>query len=221
MQSGWLSSEEAMILSGLRDLRPLLHNIATKLERIDEREERCCKETRHGLAQLKEELAAQAVQIAAALVILQGLTPPQGKMAITFGKPQPNSTISEGETDMGTGSGANLTDSQNVAATEVETDADGNPVTLNATDVAWAIDDPTIATLVQNPDGSATFTAVKPVPPATNPRTANVTCTDNVTGVVGANTLTVTTSPGGSMVITFGPPNADSAAKVKAANKGK
>lgn len=96
------------------------------------------------------------------------------------------------------------TDTQTIPCTEVETDSDGNPVTLNPANVVWAIDDSTIATLTQNSDGSATFQAVKPVPPATNPRTANVTCTDTATGVVGTDTLTVTTGPGGTMVLAFG-----------------
>jgi len=100
------------------------------------------------------------------------------------------------------------TDSQTIQCTEMETDGAGNPVTLNPANVKWAIDDPTIATLTQNADGSATFTAVKPVPPAVNPRTANVTCTDIVTGVVGTDTLEVDDSPTkpGAMILTFGTP---------------
>jgi phospholipase C len=100
------------------------------------------------------------------------------------------------------------TDTQTIPCSEVETDAAGNPVTLDPANVVWAIDDPTIATLTQNPDGSATFKAVKPVPPATNPRTANVSCTDTKTGVVGTDTLEVDDSPTqpGKMILTFGTP---------------
>ena len=100
------------------------------------------------------------------------------------------------------------TDTQTVACSEVETDAAGNPVTLDPTSVTWAISDATVATLTQNADGSATFKAVKPVAPAVNPRTANVTCTDSKTGVVGADTLEVDDSPTqpGKMVLTFGTP---------------
>jgi hypothetical protein len=98
------------------------------------------------------------------------------------------------------------TDTQTVPCSEIETDGAGNPVTLNPANVVWAIDDPTIATLTQNADGSATFKAVKPVAPAVNPRTAHVTCTDTVTNVVGADTLEVDDSPTlpGKMVLTFG-----------------
>jgi hypothetical protein len=100
------------------------------------------------------------------------------------------------------------TDTQTVPCSEVETDAAGNPVVLNPANVKWAIDDPTIATLTQNSDGSATFKAVKPVAPAVNPRTANVTCTDTVTNVVGADTLEVDDSPTqpGKMTLVFGTP---------------
>jgi hypothetical protein len=131
-----------------------------------------------------------------------------GKMQLIFGVP----TNQQGETTMADSRKASApgseTDSQTVACTEIETDGNGNPVTLNPSSVQWAIDDPTIATLTQNSDGSATFKAVKPVAPATNPRTANVTCTDTVTGVVGTDQLTVTDSPTkpGSMVLTFGTP---------------
>ena len=100
------------------------------------------------------------------------------------------------------------TDTQTIPCSEMETDGQGNPVTLNPANVQWAIDDPTIATLTQNADGSATFKAVKPVPPAVNPRTANVSCTDTKTGVVGTDTLEVDDSPTqpGKMVLTFGSP---------------
>jgi phospholipase C len=100
------------------------------------------------------------------------------------------------------------TDTQTIPCSEVETDAAGSPVTLDPANVVWAIDDSTIATLTQNPDGSATFKAVKPVPPATNPRTANVSCTDTKTGVVGTDTLEVDDSPTqpGKMILTFGTP---------------
>jgi len=100
------------------------------------------------------------------------------------------------------------TDTQTIPCTEMETDGAGNPVTLDPTSVVWAISDSTVAQLTQNPDGSATFKAVKPVPPAVNPRTATVTCTDTKTGVVGTDTLEVDDSPTqpGKMTLTFGTP---------------
>lgn len=127
-----------------------------------------------------------------------------GKIKLQFGSPNsvlPNSQIREENTMPG-----KETDTQTIPCSEVETDAAGNPVTLVAANVQWSIDDPTIATLTQNADGSATFKAVKPVAPAVNPRTANVTCTDTVTGAVGTDTLEVddsATQPG-KLTLTFG-----------------
>lgn len=90
-------------------------------------------------------------------------------------------------------------DTQTIPCSAVETDAAGNPVTLNPANVVWAIDDPTIATLTQNTDGSATFKALKV-------GTANVSCTDNSTTppLVGTDTLTVTAGPAASLVLQFG-----------------
>lgn len=91
------------------------------------------------------------------------------------------------------------TDTQTIPCAAIETDAAGNPVTLNPANVAWGIDDATIATLTQNPDGSATFKALKP-------GTANVTCTDNgvTPPLVGTDTLTVTAGAGSKLVLQFG-----------------
>jgi hypothetical protein len=130
----------------------------------------------------------------------------QGRMDLKFGQPtnSPALQTRKGETTMP----GKETDTQTIPCSEMETDGQGNPVTLNPANVQWAIDDPTIATLTQNADGSATFKAVKPVPPAVNPRTANVSCTDTKTGVVGTDTLEVDDSPTqpGKMVLTFGSP---------------
>src|SRR5882724_2490663 len=114
----------------------------------------------------------------------------KGKMTLHFGEPTtPGKSKSGEESIMSPGK---ETDTQTILCTEVETDADGQPVTLDPANVVWEIDDPTIATATQN-DGSApekpagcdTFKAVKPVPPATNPRTAKVKCTDTKTGTIG------------------------------------
>ncbi len=130
----------------------------------------------------------------------------KGKMQLNWGQPSNVSVqqFKQGAAHMP----GKETDTQTIPCSEVETDAAGNPVTLDPTSVVWAIDDPTVATLTQNSDGSATFKAVKPVPPAVNPRTANVSCTDNKTGVVGTDTLEVDDSPTqpGKMVLTFGTP---------------
>lgn len=180
----WSSHEEREILEIVRLINPTLTRHSNELHEIKQLIRECCAETQRKLD-----------------LILKAL--PKGNMALTFGKPQPDSTTPR-STDLSPTSGSE-TDIQTIPCTEVETDADGNAVTLNPANVTWAIDDVTIATMTQNSDGSATFQAVKPVPPATNPRTANITCTDTVTGVVGTGTLTVTTAPGGNMVLTFGP----------------
>jgi len=92
-------------------------------------------------------------------------------------------------------------DVQTIPATAVETDAAGQPVTLNPANVVWAIDNPAIATLTQNADGSATFKGV-------SVGVANVSCTDNsvTPPVVGTDTLTVTAGPLGRLVVQFGTP---------------
>jgi len=94
------------------------------------------------------------------------------------------------------------TDTQTIPCTAIETDAAGNPVQLNPASVTWTIDDPTIAQLTQNSDGSATFKALKE-------GTANVSCTDtSVTpNVVGTDTLTVTAGPANKLVLQFGTPS--------------
>lgn len=136
----------------------------------------------------------------------------RGHMKLQFGQPVDDGALQRSQalaTQGGSMSPAKETDTQTIPCSEIETDAQGNPVTLNPANVLWKIDDPTIATLTQNSDGSATFKAVKPVAPAKNPRTANVSCTDTVTGVVGTDTLEVDDSPTqpGKMVLTFGSPS--------------
>ncbi len=93
------------------------------------------------------------------------------------------------------------TDVQTIPCSAIETDADNQPVTLNPANVTWSIDDPTVATLTQNSDGSATFKALKV-------GTANVSCTDTgvTPPVVGTDTLTVTAGPASTLVLQFGTP---------------
>jgi hypothetical protein len=65
-----------------------------------------------------------------------------------------------------------LTDVQSVTATASETDAKGNPVTLNPASLVWASADTTKVSVTQNPDGSAVFAAVGPLtalPDGTDP----------------------------------------------------
>lgn len=89
------------------------------------------------------------------------------------------------------------TDIQTIPATAFETDAAGAALTLNPANVTWAIADPTIATLTQNADGSATFKALKV-------GATTVTCTDNLAGITGSDSLTVTTSAATGLAIQFG-----------------
>lgn len=68
-------------------------------------------------------------------------------------------------------------------AVPVET-KNGQPFTFSPASIAWAVQDQTVATFVQNPDGSATFTPLKA-------GTSGVAVTDNSTGAVAQGTLTV------------------------------
>jgi hypothetical protein len=93
------------------------------------------------------------------------------------------------------------TDTQTIPCSAIETDADGQPVTLNPANVTWSIDNPAIAALTQNPDGSATFKAL-------SVGTANVSCSDSSENppLVGTDTLTVTAGPANKLVLQFGAP---------------
>lgn len=94
------------------------------------------------------------------------------------------------------------TDTQTIPCTALEKDAAGQPVTLNPANVTWSIDDPSIAQLTQNPDGSATFKALAV-------GSTNVHCTDNGTTppLVGTDQLTVTAGAASSLILQFGTPS--------------
>lgn len=103
----------------------------------------------------------------------------------------------EGDTTM---AGGKLSKGQTIAASGIETDAFGKAVTIDPANASWSIDDPSIASFVQNADGSATFT----------PLAAGdtiVRLTDNSTSAVGTNTLTVSGGPD-VLTLTFGDPQA-------------
>jgi hypothetical protein len=91
------------------------------------------------------------------------------------------------------------TDVQTIPCSALETDAAGQPVTLNPANVQWSIDDTSIAQLTQNADGSATFKALKV-------GTANVSCKDTVANITGTDTLTVTVSAASKLALQFGTP---------------
>jgi hypothetical protein len=61
----------------------------------------------------------------------------------------------------------------------------GQPFAFLPGNIVWAVQDSTIASFVQNPDGSATFTPLLA-------GSTGVAVTDNVTGAAAQGTLTVT-----------------------------
>lgn len=114
-------------------------------------------------------------------------------LRINWGKPQPPT---KGHTQMP----AQMTDTQSIGATISETDAAGQPVTIDPAQVVWTVNDPSIAQLTQNPDGSATFKALAV-------GSTGVGVTDNSNGLSAQDTLTVTAGAATSLVIAFGQPS--------------
>ena len=90
-----------------------------------------------------------------------------------------------------------LTDTQSISASIAETDAAGQPVTIDPTKVTWTVGDPTISALTQNPDGSASFKALKV-------GTTSVGVTDSSNGLSAQDTLTVTAGAATTLTIAFG-----------------
>jgi ABC-type amino acid transport substrate-binding protein len=93
---------------------------------------------------------------------------------------------------------------QKSIATATEADASGVNVPVVAGALTWTVSDPTIASVVTNPDGTGTYTAVAV-------GTATATVTDSANGLTTTDTLTVTAAgaPGGtptSIAISFGAP---------------
>lgn len=81
--------------------------------------------------------------------------------------------------------------------TPVETKADGSPFTFDPTQIVWSVQDSTIVSFVQNPDGTAQF---KPLAVGTT----QVGVVDKVTGASKVVNATVTQAQqGNSMDITF------------------
>lgn len=108
------------------------------------------------------------------------------KLQITFEGEQP-------------GMPASITDTQSISASISETDAAGQPVTIDPTQVAWSVGDPSIAELTQNADGSASFKALAV-------GQTQVAVTDKSNGLSAQDVLTVTSGPATSLVIKFGTP---------------
>lgn len=92
-----------------------------------------------------------------------------------------------------------MTDVQSLTASIDEVDADQQPVTIDPTKITWTIGDPTVATLTPNPDGSATFKALKV-------GSTPVGAADSSNGLAGQDTLTITSGPATTLVLKFGTP---------------
>ena len=95
-----------------------------------------------------------------------------------------------------------ITSTQNVTASIAEDDANGNSVAFIPGNIKWTTQDPTIATVVENNDGSATFTGLKV-------GTTQVTVTDTSNSLSAQDVLTVTAAAATSLVIKFGTPVQD------------
>src|SRR6266850_2836636 len=121
------------------------------------------------------------------------------KQVISILTPKPATKIViqfEGEKP---GMPATMTDLQSVSASIAETDAAGQPVTFDPANITWTVNDPAIAALTQNPDGSASFKAL-------TVGTTTVGVSDSGSGLSAQDTLTVTASAATALVISFGNP---------------
>lgn len=107
------------------------------------------------------------------------------------------------------GMAAQITDTQQITATIAELDAKGQPVAVDPTKVQWTVGDPTVASVQQNADGSATFTALKV-------GTTQVAVTDSSNGLSAQDTLTVTAGAATTLQIAFGTPVDQAAAPAPA-----
>jgi len=74
----------------------------------------------------------------------------------------------------------------------------GKPYTPNPTDLTWSVQDPSIVSLVTNPDGTAVFTALAV-------GVTQVGCSDTTTKLSGVGTVTVVLTADGLSIV-FGQP---------------
>lgn len=177
----------------------ILTAISATLHEMDERQQREAHHTSRRLDVILKELREHK-------------KPKPRKMELQFGTPEDTANVVSNSpirrfSDMA--DPGRETDKQTIPCAAIETDADGNPVALNAANVVWAIDDPSLAELTQNADGSASFKALKVGGPT------NISCTDNGVNppLVGTNTLEVvaSTKTATSMALVFGDPQAATA----------
>jgi hypothetical protein len=188
MEVNWLAENHDQLFRKLNDIDSDIDKINKSVDQLKEQIDLLVKgQAIIARSQISVQNAVESTQdnVKSILEILQPSQHPV-KLEIQFQGEQPGMPGKE-------------TDTQTIPCSAIETDAVGNSVTLNPASVTWGIDDPTIATLTQNPDGSATFKALKV-------GTANVTCTDNSVNppLVGMDTLTVTAGPGTKLVLQFG-----------------
>jgi hypothetical protein len=189
-EGGWISQNHDRFMKQLDDIDRDVDKLSTRTKHLEEQYE--------VLIKAQSVIARSQVAVQAAVnktadqvqQILDFLQPSQRpvKMQLQFQGGELNMPGKE-------------TDTQTIPCSAMETDAAGQPVSLDPASVTWAIDNAAIASLVQNADGSATFKAL-------SVGTANVTCTDNsvTPPLVGADTLTVTAGVAIALALNFGAP---------------
>lgn len=196
--------QELDVLSHLRNQLQILRQLETRVnehlhtklssieEDIEELTDRV-KETKTLVEKISEN---QVLVIKNQDTVLTGIA----TIIKTLGTPQAIPVMQiqfKGDSTMGPGK---VSKGQTIDASGIETDAFGKSVTIDPANATWSIDDAAIASFVQNADGSATFT----------PLAAGdtiVRLTDNSTGAVGTNTLSVSGGPD-VLTLTFGDPQA-------------
>lgn len=180
-----------------RESKVVLQEIRAVLRKMDERQER--------------QVVPELKSIVGLLTSIKELLTPSAagvptEMKLKFGQGDPDMAGQE-------------TDVQTIPCSAIETDADGNPVTLNPATATWEIDalpdGSALATILQNSDdpsipaGSVKFKALKVGGPV------NISCTDSsvTPPLVGTNTLQVvsSTKTPSSMALVFGDPQAATA----------
>jgi hypothetical protein len=189
-----------------REIDVLTH-LRNQLQILQKLENKINDTVNSKLNSIEEDIEELTDEIKTTKILINNINENQNEVLIgiktiisTLGTPQLEPVLQiqfGGDTTM---AGGNISKGQTIAASGIETDAFGKPVTIDPKNSSWSIDDSTIASFVQNADGSATFT-----PLATG--STIVRLTDNATSTVGTNTLTVSGGPD-VLTLTFGDPQA-------------
>lgn len=195
--SGKLTIEELDVITHLRLFRPILESINKKLGADADKDDSilCMVKNLQPLVSLVDSINLQVQDIVSTQRDIMERVQAIRQTLGSLGTPTLQIQF-EGESPMAPGQ---MSDTQTIQATAIETDAAGSPVTIDPANAAWGIDDPSIASLTQNSDGSATFKALKP-------GTATISLTDKGTNAAGTNTLTVTSAGPNQLTISFGNP---------------